>query len=178
MQHLDGSGAWPSYILDAWFLKVNWLVCITETECVYCAVRTGSLYAIQANFRSKMLDIIEFECFQWQCRLNVTLHQPSVTHSIASKFPVSVYRVTCDMLRPALGHRRGHHTQQWEFLLAAIPIPVGPYEWFEEKGDTILRDACNHTPSNQQRLETSASKICSPYFVASRVHTMIWFSLQ
>jgi hypothetical protein len=26
--------------------NINWLVCITETECVYCAVRTGSLYTI------------------------------------------------------------------------------------------------------------------------------------
>ena len=24
--------------------SINWLVCITETECVYCAVRAGSLY--------------------------------------------------------------------------------------------------------------------------------------
>ena len=24
--------------------NIDWLVCITETECVYCAVRTGSLY--------------------------------------------------------------------------------------------------------------------------------------
>ena len=27
--------------------SINSLVCITETECVYCAVRTGSLYIIQ-----------------------------------------------------------------------------------------------------------------------------------
>ena len=27
--------------------SINWLVCITEMECVYCAVRTGSLYIIQ-----------------------------------------------------------------------------------------------------------------------------------
>jgi len=27
--------------------NINWLVCITEMECVYCAVRTGSLYIIQ-----------------------------------------------------------------------------------------------------------------------------------
>ena len=27
--------------------SINWLVCITETECVYCVVRTGSLYIIQ-----------------------------------------------------------------------------------------------------------------------------------
>jgi hypothetical protein len=26
--------------------SINWLACITETECVYCAVRTGSLYII------------------------------------------------------------------------------------------------------------------------------------
>ena len=33
--------------------NINWLVCITETESVYCAVRTGSLY------------IIEVMCFVW-----------------------------------------------------------------------------------------------------------------
>jgi len=27
--------------------SINWLVCINETECVYCAVRTGTLYKIQ-----------------------------------------------------------------------------------------------------------------------------------
>ena len=27
--------------------NINWLVFVTETECVYCAVRTGSLYIIQ-----------------------------------------------------------------------------------------------------------------------------------
>ena len=30
--------------------SINWLVFITETECVYCAVRTGSLYIIQTRF--------------------------------------------------------------------------------------------------------------------------------
>jgi hypothetical protein len=33
--------------------NINWLVCITETECVHCAVRTGSLYIIQVT------------CFVW-----------------------------------------------------------------------------------------------------------------
>ena len=27
--------------------NINWLVFITETECVYCAVRTGSLYVMR-----------------------------------------------------------------------------------------------------------------------------------
>jgi hypothetical protein len=33
--------------------NINWMVCITETECVYCAVRTGSLnvtYFERASF--------------------------------------------------------------------------------------------------------------------------------
>ena len=29
--------------------NINWLVCITETQCVYCAVRTGSLCMLQFN---------------------------------------------------------------------------------------------------------------------------------
>ena len=29
--------------------SIDWLVFITETECVYCAVRTGSLYIIQVT---------------------------------------------------------------------------------------------------------------------------------
>jgi len=33
--------------------SINWLVFITETVCVYCAVRTGYLY------------IIEVVCFVW-----------------------------------------------------------------------------------------------------------------
>ena len=31
--------------------NINWLVFITETESVYCAVRTGYLTAIQVDFR-------------------------------------------------------------------------------------------------------------------------------
>jgi len=31
--------------------NINWLVCITESECVYCAVRTGSLYINQTDLR-------------------------------------------------------------------------------------------------------------------------------
>ena len=29
--------------------SINWLVCITETQCVYCAVRTGSLNTVCVN---------------------------------------------------------------------------------------------------------------------------------
>jgi hypothetical protein len=37
--------------------SINWLVCITETECVYCAVRTESLYVIRSILASAGLVI-------------------------------------------------------------------------------------------------------------------------
>jgi len=38
--------------------NINWLVFITETECVYCAVRAGSLYIIQVNLVFKKLKLL------------------------------------------------------------------------------------------------------------------------
>ena len=40
--------------------SINWLVFITETECVYCAVRTGSLYVILTFCPHSV-----FMCFVW-----------------------------------------------------------------------------------------------------------------
>jgi len=34
--------------------SVNWLVCITETECVYCAVRTGCWNIIHVNLFKRL----------------------------------------------------------------------------------------------------------------------------
>ena len=38
--------------------SINWLVFITETECVYCAVRTGSLTTLHVNFHSYRIKIL------------------------------------------------------------------------------------------------------------------------
>ena len=38
--------------------SINWLVCITETECVYCAVRTGSLYIILRSAHTVYLCVL------------------------------------------------------------------------------------------------------------------------
>ena len=40
--------------------RINWLVCISETECVYCAVRTGYLYLILRSAHTAV-----FMCFVW-----------------------------------------------------------------------------------------------------------------
>ena len=39
--------------------SINWLVFITETECVYCVVRTGSLYIMLRSDHSVVM------CFVW-----------------------------------------------------------------------------------------------------------------
>ena len=38
--------------------SINWLVFITETECVYCAVRTGSLYIIPRSAHTVYLCVL------------------------------------------------------------------------------------------------------------------------
>jgi len=38
--------------------SINLLVCITETECVYCAVRTGSLYIILRSAQTLHLCVL------------------------------------------------------------------------------------------------------------------------
>jgi len=44
------SSVWISEQTAIIFLyNINWLVCVTDTECVYCAVRTGFLNVIQIN---------------------------------------------------------------------------------------------------------------------------------
>ena len=41
--------------------RVNWLVCITETECVYCAVRTENWIFTNSTFCPYSV----FTCFVW-----------------------------------------------------------------------------------------------------------------
>ena len=43
---------------DYFLYSINWLVFITETQCVYCAVRTGSLYVILRSAHTAV-----FMCF-------------------------------------------------------------------------------------------------------------------
>ena len=46
--------------------SINWLVFITETEYVYCAVRTGSLYTASLKFsNSTFCPHSVFMCFVW-----------------------------------------------------------------------------------------------------------------
>ena len=46
--------------------SINWLVFITETGCVYCAVRTGSLYTASLTFsNSTFCPHSVFMCFMW-----------------------------------------------------------------------------------------------------------------
>jgi hypothetical protein len=55
--------------------NINWLVCITETECGYCAVRAESLYTwyyLDTNVRSQVFNVPVgrvIKCFTFQHQL-------------------------------------------------------------------------------------------------------------
>ena len=51
--------------------SINWLVFITETECVYCAVRTGSLYIIQVVFLYFKSNVKAGDTFNYHCSLRI-----------------------------------------------------------------------------------------------------------
>ena len=70
------------YVCFVWIWKqtaiislysINWLVFITETECVYCAVRTGTLYTIQTplkpsdHYMYHQFNIQQFHVLPTQC---------------------------------------------------------------------------------------------------------------
>ena len=42
---------------------INWLVCITETESVYCAIRTETLNVIEVKFHILMVLTLKIDAF-------------------------------------------------------------------------------------------------------------------
>jgi len=57
--------------------NINWLVCITKTECVYCAVRTGSLYIIIYIYITLLSPVVTI------CTTSLTLNNsPLCPHSV------------------------------------------------------------------------------------------------
>jgi len=63
--------------------SIKWLVFITETECVYCAVRTGYLHAMQVNFSlprvkvQNILNVLERRASVIYGELHSRAHAPS-----------------------------------------------------------------------------------------------------
>jgi hypothetical protein len=43
--------------------NINWLVCITETEYVYCAIRTETLNVIEVKFHILMVLTLKIDAF-------------------------------------------------------------------------------------------------------------------
>ena len=62
--------------------SINWLVCITETECVYCAVRTGYLYIIQIPLKPSG---------HYMYRTVVTICTASLTLNNSTFYPHTVF---------------------------------------------------------------------------------------
>ena len=84
--------------------NINCLVCITETDCVYCAVRTGSLYVIQVGLSHRRL--VSGECrFLWPKPEERTSRSVERSHSIfcACREPLRAHRKL--MTAPSLQKR-------------------------------------------------------------------------
>ena len=80
--------------------NINWLVFITETECVYCVVRTGSLCIVQVELKSWMAEAVSRRRLtaEAQVRSQASTHEICGGHSgtgthfspSTSCFPLSV----------------------------------------------------------------------------------------
>ena len=75
--------------------SINWLVCITETECVYCAVRTGCKYIIPINFN---LSTVKFS--------------KNLYNNTWRKFQLLIYKVTWKSEKFYLIRWKKNSTQQ------------------------------------------------------------------
>ena len=82
--------------------SINWLVCVTETECVYCAVRTGYLYTVQFIVRlgifNKNLSSCDLICSKLVLflSLHIYLSHTLMAHMIkSSEFEVLSTKPPC-----------------------------------------------------------------------------------
>jgi hypothetical protein len=88
--------------------SINWLDFITETECVYCAVRTGSLCIIQVHFGTSR--VISYTCLILECMFE------NVTKIIDNK-KSSMLNVPANLLLPFLRWEMGPKMLQSSILL-------------------------------------------------------------
>ena len=67
--------------------SINWLVFVTETECVYCAVRTECLYIVQADF---LLESVRHRFYlRYVCRINLS----SYSRYVYNHEPTKIFRM-------------------------------------------------------------------------------------
>jgi hypothetical protein len=72
--------------------NINWLVFITETECVYCTVRTGSSYTASLTFsNSTFCPHSVFMCFVWIWEQTAIISLYSINWLVCITETVCVY---------------------------------------------------------------------------------------
>jgi hypothetical protein len=59
--------------------NIDWLICVTETECVYCAVRTGSSYSMY------VVQVNSSPCIA--CHTDLHKHNPQLTAAYQRMLP-------------------------------------------------------------------------------------------
>ena len=90
--------------------NINWLVCITETGCVYCAVRTEHLTFSNSTFCPHSV----FMCFVWIWEQTAIIS----LYNINWRFLSALYKVTKERI---LWRRRSSvHDLVWTIKLSGI----------------------------------------------------------
>jgi hypothetical protein len=102
--------------------SINWLVCITATECVYCAVRKETLYIIQLNARLMLFhNFLTMDEVLQQASFTVVTETFSCTSGKAmkgqTKYPVFESRSEQKTFRTSSGVQQ---TATWRWTSRAI----------------------------------------------------------
>ena len=93
--------------------SINWLVCITETECVYCAIRTEHLTLINSTFCQHSV----FMCFVW------IWEQTAIISLYNINWLVCITEAECVYF--AVGNGSLNQTDKVSYLMVKyVPIPL------------------------------------------------------
>ena len=100
--------------------SINWLVCITETQSVYCAVRTGSLYTIQVMcfvWIWKQTAIISLYSINWQ----VCITETASVHCSVRTGSLHIIQVnfSVDRVKENMSYC-GLDLSGWEYTILAV----------------------------------------------------------
>jgi len=134
--------------------NIHWLIFITETECVYCAVRTGSLYIIQVM------------CFVWIWEQTAIISLYSISWLVCITETECVY---CAVRTGSL------YIIQVNFELKGLTLSVGQLvcrimPWRTEKVLAAVRSWRLHLSGRtlSQNTRVQAEKLCASWFIRER----------
>ena len=113
--------------------NINWLVCITETQCVYCEVRAESLCIIQVSFDAVFLSFSTCHLIPELPPPNATQFTVAIPNLLSTPITIPLHYCNPKLSLFPLPHTQhpslSHHTNQILTSQRSVLFPV----WFIEK---------------------------------------------